>query len=191
MHKTKWPEGWLPIDTMNKNVFKVVKQPLLQDWETLRKEVVENGGIRNSCLINFMPNESSSVATNGTNSILPARAVKVVKTNGSKMTRFLVPNSDTLADKYELAWDIKTRDLIDVYACIQAFTDQSISADIYLDFTKGDITGVDMMKDWLYQTSMGMKTRYYINSKTNSGKKEEKAPEVEQEVGCGGGGCSL
>lgn len=191
IHKTKWAEGWLPIDTMNKNVFKVVKQPLLMDWESLRKEIIDNGGIRNSSLVNFMPNESSSVATNGTNSILPARSVKVLKTNGSKMTRFLVPNSDTLGDEYELAWDIKTKDMIDVYACVQAFTDQSISSDFYLDFTKGDITGEDMLKDWLYQTALGMKTRYYINSKTNSGNDKSKSPEIEEEVGCGGGGCSI
>lgn len=186
--KTKWADGWLPIDTMNKNVFKVVKQPLVQDWEGLREEVKLHG-VRHSVMVNFMPNESSSVATNGTNSVLPARSVKVLKTNGTKMTRFLVPNSDTLGDEYELAWDIKTKDMIDVYSCIQAFTDQSISADIYLDFTKGTITGKDMLKDWMYQSMMGMKTRYYVNSKTNSG--NSKSTEVVEDVGCAGGGCSI
>jgi ribonucleoside-diphosphate reductase alpha chain len=143
-------------------------------------------------MVNFMPNESSSIATNGTNSILPARALKVVKTNGNKKTRFLAPNVDTHGDYYELAWDIKTKDLIDVYAAIQAFTDQSISADIYLDFTKEKISGEDLLKDWMYMNMMGMKTRYYVNSKTNSGKdsKHQKIETV-QDVGCASGGCSL
>ena len=191
-HKTKWADGWLPIDTMNSNVFKLLGQELTMDWEGLRKRVVTNKGIRNSVLVNFMPNESSSIATNGTNSILPARSIKTIKTNGSKKTRFLVPNSDTLSEQYELAWDIKTKDLMEVYGAIQCFCDQSISADLYLDFTKGTISGKDMVKDFLYQTALGMKTRYYINSKTNS-EGAKKPTEVEEVVdgGCEGGGCSL
>jgi ribonucleoside-diphosphate reductase alpha chain len=162
------------------------------DWEGLRKRVVANKGIRNSVLVNFMPNESSSIATNGTNSVLPARSIKTIKTNGSKKTRFLVPNSDTLSGEYELAWDIKTKDLMDVYGAIQCFCDQSISADLYLDFTKGTISGKDMVKDFLYQTALGMKTRYYINSKTNSeATKKQPEAEVVEDVGCAGGGCSL
>ena len=195
-HKTRWSEGWLPIDTMNSNVAKVIKQPLTCDWEGLRKQIKEVGGIRHSTLVNHMPNESSSVATNGTNSVLPARSIKTVKTNGSKKTRFLVPNSDTLASQYELAWDIKTKDLLDVYGALQSFCDQSISADIYMDFTKGDISGGEMLKDFLYQTAIGMKTRYYVNSKTNSGNentdnKEKDIVETVEDVGCDGGGCTL
>lgn len=191
IHKTKWKDGWLPIDTMNKNVFKVIQQPLTKDWESLRKEVIEHG-VRFSVMTNFMPNESSSVATNGTNSILPARALKVVKTNGKKKTRFLVPNADTHSEYYELAWDIDTKDMVEVYSAIQAFTDQSISADIYLDFTKGDITGDDLLEQWLYMKLLGLKTRYYVNSKTNTGKKEDKKldePEVSEDDSCSG--CTL
>ncbi|CAM0054978.1 NrdA-like aerobic NDP reductase large subunit [Vibrio phage 184E37-3b] len=190
IHRTKWKDGWLPIDTMNKNVYKVIQQPLTKDWESLRKEVKEHG-VRFSVMTNFMPNESSSVATNGTNSILPARSLKVIKTNGKKKTRFLVPNADTHAEHYELAWDIDTKDLIEVYSAIQAFTDQSISADIYLDFTKGDITGDELLEQWIYMKLLGMKSRYYVNSKTNTGKKEDKKVEEVTDVGCSGGGCAL
>lgn len=191
IHKTKWKDGWLPIDTMNKNVFKVIQQPLTKDWESLRKEVMEHG-VRFSVMTNFMPNESSSVATNGTNSILPARALKVIKTNGKKKTRFLVPNADTHSKYYELAWDIDTKDMVEVYSAIQAFTDQSISADIYLDFTKGDITGDDLLEQWLYMKLLGLKTRYYVNSKTNTGKREDKKldePEISEDDSCSG--CTL
>jgi ribonucleotide reductase alpha subunit len=188
INKTKWKEGWLPIDTMNNNVYRVVKQGLVQDWESLRKDTVKYG-VRFSVTTNYMPNESSSIATNGTNSILPARSIKVVKTNGKKKTRFLAPNADTHSQYYELAYDIPTKDMIDVYSCFQCFTDQSISADEYLDFTKGDITGDMLLKSWMYMNTMGMKTRYYVNSKTNSGT-PTKVEEV-QDVGCAGGGCSL
>lgn len=191
--RTKWVDGWLPIDTMNKNVAKVVKQDLLLPWEDLRKEIKRVGGLRNSVLIGFMPNESSSIATNGTNSILPARSIKTVKTNASKKTRFLVPNSDTLADQYELAWDIPSKDMVDVYAIFQCFTDQAISADEYLDFTKNTYKGTDLLKNFLYMAALDVKTRYYVNSKTNSGNDGSKAKDVEsvEDIGCSGGGCSL
>lgn len=190
--KTKWKDGWLPIDTMNQNIQKKIGQPLVMDWESLREDV-KMYGVRFSVTINYMPNESSSIATNGTNSILPARNTKLVKTNGSKKTRFLVPNYDTLADEYELAYDINPEDLFDVYAIIQCFTDQSISADEYLDFTKGKITGNDLLRRWMYMQYVGLKTRYYVNSKTNSGNSDKKKDEPEQVVdtGCASGGCSL
>ncbi|QXN60210.1 hypothetical protein KUA24_143 [Vibrio phage HNL01] len=190
INRTKWKEGWLPIDTMNKNVYKVIQQPLTKDWEALRKETMKYG-VRFSVMTNFMPNESSSVATNGTNSILPARSLKVVKANGKKKTRFLAPNFDTHAEHYELAWDIPTKDLIDVYAAVQSFTDQSISADWYLDFQNQDITGDKLLEDWLYMKLMGCKTRYYVNSRTNTGGSTAKTTTVEETSEDSCSGCTL
>lgn len=193
--RTKWADGWLPIDTMNVNIGKKVGQELLLDWEGLREEIKVVGGLRNSVVGGILPNESSSIATNGTNSILPARSIKTVKTNGTKKTRFLVPNSDTLSEEYELAWDIDTKDLFDVYAIYQRFIDQAISADQYLDFTKKEYSGMDLLSDFLYMTSVGMKTRYYVTSKTNSGtdgtKSKQLVEEIEDTGACSGGGCVL
>ena len=189
--KTKWKEGWLPIDTMNKVIQNKIKEPLKQDWETLRKLIMKDG-VRFSVTTNYMPNESSSVATNGTNSILPARKLKLVKTNGKKKTRFLVPNYDTHKEYYELAYDIDPYDVLDVYAIFQCFTDQSISADDYIDFTKGKVSGKDLLKRWVYMHLIEMKTRYYVNSETNSGvggKNDTVA--IIEDTGCAGGGCSL
>jgi hypothetical protein len=60
MHKTKWPEGWLPIDTYEKKTDELVggAPTYHRDWETLRGEIVANGGIRNSVLVAHMPGES-------------------------------------------------------------------------------------------------------------------------------------
>lgn len=55
INKTKYPSGWLPIDTGNKVIRDLVNQPLLKDWEALRAEIIANGGIRNSVLEAFMP----------------------------------------------------------------------------------------------------------------------------------------
>src|SRR5699024_4462536 len=48
--KTKYPGGWLPIDTYNKNVDSVHDAELRYDWEALRQAIIEQGGIRHSVL---------------------------------------------------------------------------------------------------------------------------------------------
>ncbi len=193
--RTKYPEGWLPIDTYNRNVDKVVKQELLHDWETLRQEIIAQGGIRHSVLEAFMPNESSSIATNGTNSILPIRSLKMVKTSAGSVTKFIVPEAERLRDAYELAWEIPTRDLIDFYAIVQKFCGQAISADLYLDQTNGNTPASQLATDWFRMVMLGIKTRYYMNTKTPSGdKSEDQHKDVEidaTEKGCTSGGCSL
>lgn len=53
-HKTKYADGWLPIDTYKKDVDLHHSQGLLYDWEELRSEIKEYG-LRFSVLDAFMP----------------------------------------------------------------------------------------------------------------------------------------
>lgn len=168
IHRTKWPEGWLPIDTYNRNVDNVVDNTLNYDWETLRQEIIANGGIRNSALVAHMPSESSSKASGTTNGLYPVRDLSLLKGDGNNITYWCAPNGDRL--KYELAWDIATKDMIDAYAIVQKFTDQGISADLYRQIIGDDTVGTkEMLSDYFYMTKMGFKTRYYVNSKTSAG----------------------
>lgn len=168
MERTKWPEGWLPIDTYNRNVDNVVSSGLAFDWESLREEIIANGGIRNSSLINHMPGESSSKASGTTNGVYPIRELTLMKTDLSNVVHWAAPEGEKLKKWYETSWDLPTRDLIDVYAIVQKWTDQSISADFYRKIIGSDtVTTKEMISDYLYMTKMGMKTRYYINSYTS------------------------
>ncbi|ADP02533.1 ribonucleotide reductase of class Ia (aerobic), alpha subunit [Salmonella phage GEC_vB_MG] len=173
MNKTKYPQGWLPIDTYNKAVDGVVKNPSLkQDWETLRQEIIEVGGIRNSVLEAYMPNESSSLATNTTNGLYPVRDHIIFKKSPQGSVLFIVPEYEELKDYYTSAWDINTNDLIDIYAVIQKFAGQAISADLYIDYTQlkdGKISMKDQIGYLIRATKMGMKTWYYLNSKVGAG----------------------
>lgn len=184
--KTKYPEGWLPIDTANKVIDTIVDQPLLCDWESLRKDIIANGGIRNSVLEAFMPNESSSVATGGTNSIYPIRSLKVIKTSGTNKNLFIAPKAEEMKWDYELAWDIPTTDLIEMYAIVQKFTGQAISADLYVTYNNSvgekSIGAKELLTQFLYMVKMGLKTRYYVNSSTSVSLEESK---------CSSGGCTL
>lgn len=184
--KTKWPSGWLPIDTYNKNVDQLVTVDNKYDWEGLRSEIINNGGIRNSCLIAHMPTESSSKAAGTTNGIYPVRELSLIKTDADNVTYFSAPDSDDLVDDYELAWDIDWKDMMDCYAIVQKFTDQGISADLWRRVA-GDVKvgSSEMIKQYLYMMKVGVKSRYYLNSKTSDGK------ELDIGESCSSGGCKL
>ena len=168
--KTKYVDGWLPIDTANKEIDKVVQQPLMYDWEALRAEIKEQGGIRNSVLEAMMPCESSSIGSYHTNGIYGIRDLKVIKTSGTNKNLFLAPEMETLKGAYQLAWDIPTKDMIEVYAIIQKFTGQAISADLYIKYDSNNrqVGTKQMLQDFLLMRKLGMKSRYYINSRTRA-----------------------
>ena len=175
-HRTKWARGWLPIDTYNRNVDKIVQVPYQYDWETLRGEVVEQGGIRNSALVAFMPGESSSKASGTANGLYPVRELTMIKTDNNLTTYWCAPHSDKLGRHYELAWDISTADMIDCYGIVQKFTDQAISADLYRKITGSEkITSSEMIQNYIRMALVGMKTRYYTNTHTAGAFLEEDA----------------
>ena len=201
MNKTKWPEGWLPIDTYNKNVDELVTVGNKRDWESLRQEIKDNGGIGFSVLACIPPSESSSVSGATTNSVYPTRELYLNKTNETLSINFVVPESTKLKDKYEIAWDIPMSDLIDCYAILQKWIDQAISADLY-EVIKGEdkVSTTDMLKGYFRRYKYGLKQRYYMNTKTTKGinlnssevqAAPEDYPEENNDVGCGNGGCTL
>jgi ribonucleoside-diphosphate reductase alpha chain len=136
---------------------------------------------------NGIISHNSSVNSNTTNGLYPVRGIKILKGSDKNKTLFIAPESDKLKSNYQLAWDLTTLEMIDVYSIVQKFTGQSISADFYIDYNKlpnGKIDDTQLVKEFLYMTKMGMKTRYYINSRTDDD------TELEND-GCEGGVCSL
>lgn len=169
MHKTKWPEGWLPLDTYNRNVDSVVDIALQYDWESLRSEIIQNGGIRNSVLVAYMPSESSSIASGTTNSVYPVRSLTLIKGDANKVTYWAAPDGEKLSKWYDIAWNVSPIDLIHCYAIIQKWTDQGISADLYDDVSSKKISASEMMKDYFAMIKYGLKSRYYMNTLTTKG----------------------
>ena len=167
IYKTKWSKGWLPIDTYKKNVDKIVSPEYKYDWETLRSEIVANQGIRNSSLIAHMPTESSSKASGAPNGVYPIRELSLKKTDLKNTIDWCAPDNDIYGDQYQVAWEISTEDMVKVYAIIQKFTDQSISADFYRDRSvKTELTTTELIKDFLDMVTYGVKSKYYQNSFT-------------------------
>jgi len=198
MHRTKWPEGWLPVDTYNRNVDKLVTVGNKRDWEWLRPQIVANGGIGHSVLAADMPGESSTIAAGTTNGAYPVRDNDLNKTNDTNSVRWVAPDADKY--EYQFAWSIHWRDMWSVYAVMQKWTDQSISADSYRDLRGDKKVGTDdIIQEWLFGHQYGIKTGYYLNSLTAKGVNlnynvmekptvapvvAEPAPDVELEAEC-------
>ena len=192
--KTKYPEGWLTIDTYNKNVDDVVDGSLVFDWEQLRQEIIKQGGLRNSVLEAHMPGESSSLASNTTNGLYPIRSELIIKSSDINKIPVFVPDYDDMITRYsyEKCWDVPFKDMVDMYAIVQKFCGQSISADFYFDTSKyedGKIGTKEDLTNLLYMCKMGLKTHYYSNTKSKSDEEIEQL--TSQDSGCASGGCSL
>lgn len=182
--RTKYTDGWVPPHTANKDIDTQHDATLKFDWEDLSKRIKDFGGIRNSVLEAFMPNESSSLATNTTNGLYPIRDFILTKKSPSGNVLFIVPDYEELKYVYQTAWDVDTFDMIDCYAIVQKFTGQAISSDFYVDYSKNKKVSLTQALQYMtYANKMGMKTMYYLNSKVGVGKS------ALQEAYCEG--CSL
>lgn len=200
MYKTQWPQGWLPIDTYEKRTAELITVENKRDWDILRKDIISNGGIRNSVVIAHMPGESSTISSGTTNGVYPIREFNLLKTNDTLVNHWVAPDSTRLKHKYQSAWDISTGDMIKVYAIMQKWCDQGISADLFVKI-QGDqkISSSDMIKDYLDMVKYGLKSRYYVNSLTSKGVDltsiENAINEAEivdnDDRGCASGACSL
>lgn len=164
IHKTKWAQGWLPVDTYNRNVDLLVDEPLHYDWEALRSSIIEQGGIGHCAVIANMPTESSSKSSGVPRSVMPVEEVSSKRADTSNVVDWVAVDSDIY--EYESAYDVKTTDLIADYAIIQKFTDQTTSADIFKDRNKTKLTESEMINEFLMMAKYGMKTRYYQQTKS-------------------------
>ena len=168
--RTKFKTGTLPIDTYTTEIDKHHSQDLLMDWESLRVDL-KKYGMRFVTVAAHMPCESSSAWGFSANGVLPIREGVVMKSRPEGLVPFRAPEYEDLKDYYQLAWDIDTQDLYKVYGIIQKFTCMAISADTYIDFNKlegGKVTIKKMMQDMLFSQKIGMKTHYYMNSRTEN-----------------------
>lgn len=166
MHKTKWVDGWTPLDTYCKNVDELVTVENKRDWKGLSEKIKANGGILNSVLASHMPSESSSISGATTNGLYPIRDFVLNKTNETQSVSYVVPDSTKLKHRYESAWEIPTDNLTKVYAVFQKWCDQGISADRYRKIQGDEKVGTkEMITGFNTRYKYGIKQGYYQNTK--------------------------
>lgn len=167
MHRTKWPQGWLPIDTYKKHIDTVVDNTLFFDWEDLRRRIIENKGIYFSCLIAHMPGEQATRKGTGSNSVYPLFNLSVDLSDGSSAIPWAAMDNDLIGEQYQMAWDMSPEDMAIHYGICQKFTDQGISADYYIDRIKyPKLTAVQLVDWFLARVRYGNKGKYYSRSRT-------------------------
>ena len=184
--ETTYSQGLLPIDTYKKDVDGICDEELHLDWEELRSSIKEHG-LRNSTLSAIMPAETSSQISNATNGIEPPRGYVSVKQSKDGIMKQVVPDFETLKDKYQLLWDIPdNKGYLELVAIMQKFTDQAISANTNYDpskFEDGKLPLQKMLQDILTTYKLGIKTLYYHNTRDGSTDAQvEKEPGITEPV---------
>lgn len=172
MHKTKWPDGWLPIDGYKKTVDEICDEPLHYDWESKRKIIKERGGHAFSTLGANMPAESSSLKSGTTNGPYATRDIDMKKRNDQDAFDYVVPESDLYYDAYarNIAWNIDIEHIAMKYGIIQKFTDQTTSADVWYTVQGVEkIDSHDLLRGFFALNYYGVPTRYYLNTLTGKG----------------------
>ena len=155
--------NWLPIDTKS-----TAKAPLL-DWESLRGKPRAN-----SVLVAHMPTESSAIFSGGRGGLYPSRikngTIRRQSRHGSIVE--FIPNYIT-----ETAWETSTTVMQNMYASVQAYTDQAISADYYSVpalYENNKISLKRLMIEFVRASELGIKNTYYLNTADGSGKQVER-----------------
>ncbi|RDV27312.1 ribonucleoside-diphosphate reductase subunit alpha [Alteromonas aestuariivivens] len=205
-NETTYSQGILPIDTYKKDLDAICNEPLQYDWETLRADIQAHG-LRNSTLSALMPSETSSQISNATNGIEPPRGHISIKSSKDGVLKQVVPEYDTLKEKYELLWDIPSNDgYLQLVGIMQKFIDQTISANTSYDpgkYENGKVPMKLLLKDLLTAYKLGVKTLYYHNtrdgaadSSTLETKQQEAKPLAQEAViveddDCAGGACKI
>ncbi len=154
---------------------------------------IEVPDVHNYVLANGLVTHNSTIAAGTTNGPYPIRELNLMKTNDTLVNYWSAPDGTKLAKKYQIAWDIKNSEMIKVYAIMQKWTDQAISADLFVRIQDDQkVSSSEMIQDYLSMVKLGMKSRYYVNSLTVSTKNknqenstEEYAEEsIEEESSC-------
>ena len=143
-------KNWLPIDTKSTNT------QTHFNWNKLRGKPRAN-----SVLVAHMPTESSALFSDATNGLYPVRTKVINKQSRKGSIQFISP------EVKEYAWDIDNITLSKAYAAFQAYADQSISADYYIG--NGRVSMSQMIKEWVIQSQLGMKSMYYLNTNDFNG----------------------
>ncbi|MDO4913001.1 MAG: class 1b ribonucleoside-diphosphate reductase subunit alpha [Bifidobacteriaceae bacterium] len=137
-----------------------VEIPTVEDWETLRDEILRDG-IYNQNLQAIPPTGSISYINNSTSSIHPVASKIEIRKEG-RIGRVYYPapymtndNLEYFKDAYEIGW----KAIVDTYAEATKHVDQGLSLTMFFPDT---VTTRDLNKAQIYAWRKGIKTLYYI-----------------------------
>jgi len=159
-----WSQGIFPIDTANREALKLIKRERVYNWDKLKKRVVKNG-MRNGYLMAIAPTSSISILSGTTQTIEPVYKRKWFEENLSGIIPVTAPNLNTETWQfYKTAYEVSQEDIVRVGAIRQKWIDQSQSLNIFVN--PETITGGQLHKIYMLAWYLGVKTTYYLRSKS-------------------------
>jgi len=171
---TKWGDGWLPIDAFGSTFNQLATPAQKERWELLREKT--SRGVRFATHIAIAPTNTSALTTGTTEGIEPLIALAPVK-EGVYTAVQVAPQLELLRERYDLAFSLydPTRPapnevLLRLASVRQIFIDQAQSINTYNPNVKK--SAYHTLKDIELAHKLGLKSLYYLKSKTYSDVKE-------------------
>jgi ribonucleoside-diphosphate reductase alpha chain len=160
---SNWSNGILPIDTINENVKNLTSRKPVCDWDSLREKA--KNGIRNGYLIAVAPTSSISILSGTSQAIEPIYKRKWSEENLSGMFPVTAPNLNVDTwHYYKNAYEVEQLDIIRAGAVRQKWIDQGQSLNIFVN--PDEITGGKLHQIYMLAWKLGLKSTYYIRSKS-------------------------
>ena len=155
-------KAWQPETDKTHTLFEAagIQIPTQEDWEELKKSVMEHG-MYNAYLQAVPPTGSISYINNSTSSIHPIVSQVEIRKEG-KIGRVYYPAygmTNENREYYKDAYEIGPEAVIRVYAAATQHVDQGLSCTLFFPDTA---TTRDINKAQIYAWKNGIKTIYYI-----------------------------
>lgn len=144
-----------------KSLFEGIYIPSDEDWNQLKKYVMEYG-LYNSNRLAVAPNGSTSYIMATSAGVTPIKQLVEERTYGNSKTYFPMPHLETASFMYEDAYTIDNYKVIDVISTIQKHVDQGISFELCIT---SSLTTRDLVRYYLYAHHKGIKTLYYTRTR--------------------------
>jgi ribonucleoside-diphosphate reductase alpha chain len=159
-----WSKGIVPIDSANLESNKLVLRDKIYNWDTL-KEKIKVDGMRNGYLMAIAPTSSISIVSGTTQTIEPIYQRKWYEDNLSGLIPVTAPKlSLETWSYYKSVYEIEQLDIIKAGAIRQKWIDQSQSLNLFVN--PENITGGQLHKFYVTAWKLGVKTTYYLRSKS-------------------------
>lgn len=145
-----------------KSLFEGIHIPNIQDWQTLKKQVMQHG-VYHAYRLAIAPNQSTSYIMTSTASVMPIVDTIEVREYGDSTTFYPMPylTNDNFFF-YKSAYDMDQKKVMKLIAVIQRHIDQGVSTILH---TKSSDTTRDLAKYYIYAHKIGLKSLYYTRTR--------------------------
>ncbi|NIZ40968.1 class 1b ribonucleoside-diphosphate reductase subunit alpha [Entomospira entomophila] len=152
----------LPRSHKVKRIFaSITDLPRDKEWKALAKDV-QTYGLYNAYRLAIAPTGSIAYVMSATPSVTPVKNIVEERVYSKSRTFYPAPHLEdsACADRYETAYDIKKRAIIDTLAVIQKHIDQGISFELCVQ--SNDFRASHLINTLLYAHDKGLKSIYYV-----------------------------